>query len=401
MNIFRTLLFFPSITFSLLSAEIFPWAFLYSIVGKFRSYKKIDKKILPLIIGLLISLLYSLYLILLKDYESDFIRSIIAYLNPIFAYLAIMCCHKKELFILCKIVGKILLFFIFIGILQSVGIIKFLQPVFSFLIPRASTEALDIGGRGVTIFSSEPSRASYEIIFLYITWRYLQQKKAINKLFFDFFITLFILFILKASTGLMILIVFLLSEYRLKFVLSGLIVISVSLPLLMNTNSRAIYVMIKIFSGLSISNIFGYILSASGFRLVSIIAAYRYGILHPLGGGIGLWQISSVKALCETGIDSDSLYYFNKFGGFVPVRPTSYLSSMALDMGWMAIIIVFYLIKPLFKLISFDNALFSLIITFLFYIVVIGATGNPIPWICTAICYRVYKDRLNLCKIIE
>jgi hypothetical protein len=284
-----------------------------------------------------------------------------------------------------------------VGILQTLGVINFLEPVFKFLVPRSLTESFELGGRGVTLLSSEPARASYEILFMYITWRYLQKMSPVNKLFFDFLIVLFILFILKSSVGSIILIVFLICEYRLKFILSGLIVSIIGLPFLINMDSRAIYVMIGIFSNTSINGMFEYVLSASGFRLISLIAAYRYGILHPLGGGIGLWRTTSIESLYETDIDPSSLYYFNRLGGFVPVRPTSFLSSMVLDMGWMAIAVIWYLIKPLFKLISFDNELFSLVITFLFYMIAVGAVGNPIPWICTAICYRVYKERLNLC----
>jgi hypothetical protein len=397
MDIFRILIFFPSISFSLLSVEIFPWAVIYYIVRKIKSYRKIkiNKRVLPLIIGLLASLSYSCYMIFATDCDSDIFRSVIAYLNPILVYIAILYCSKKELFALCKMTEKILFFLVAIGILQTLGIINFLEPVFKYLVPRASTYSLELGGRGSTLFSSEPSRASYEILFIYITWRYLQQMPAIKQLLCDFFITFFILFVIKSSMGSFVCFIFLFSEYRLKFILSGLVVAIIGLPLLINSNSRAIQVIINIFSHSSISEIFGYVLSVSGFRLISIIAAYKYGILHPFGGGIGLWQTTSVEALYETNIPPFDLYYFRVRGGFVPVRPTSFLSSMVLDMGWIAIIIIFYLIKPLFKLISFDNKLFSLIITFLFYLIAVGAIGNPIPWICTAICYKVYNARIE------
>jgi hypothetical protein len=396
MNIFRTLLFFPSITFSLLASEIFPWAFLYSLIEKFRSYRKIDKKILLLAGGFLISLSYSLYLIVSNGYDSDFTRSIVAYLNPVLAYSAILYCSRKELSALCSIIGKVLCFLTVVGILQTLGAISFLEPVFKFMVPRSLTESFELGGRGVTLLSSEPARASYEILFIYITWRYLQKMTAVNKLCFDLCIVVFILFILKSSMGAITLIVFLLCEYRMKFILAGLTVAAVGGPFLIGADSRAISVMTEIFSSSSSGEIFEYVLSASGFRLISLIAAYMYGIFHPLGGGIGLWQTTSVEALYETGINPLSMYYFNSFGGFVPVRPTSFLSSIVLDMGWLAIAVIFYLIKPLFKLVSFDNELFSLVITFLFYVAAVGAIGNPIPWICAAVCYRVYKERLLL-----
>jgi hypothetical protein len=285
-----------------------------------------------------------------------------------------------------------LFFLTLIGILQTLGVINFLEPVFKFLVPRSLTESFELGGRGVTLLSSEPARASYEILFIYIAWRYIEKPTPAHKLFFDSFIVFFLLFILKSSMGSIVLIVFLVSEYRLKFILSGLMVALVGLPFLINMDSRAIHVIISIFSHTSIKGVFEYLLSVSGFRLISMIAAYRYGILHPFGGGIGLWQTTSVEALYETNINPSSIYYFNEQGGFVPVRPTSFLSSLMLDMGWMAIIVICYLIRPLFRLISVNNRLSSLIITFLFYLVATGAIGNPIPWICMAMCYRICKE---------
>jgi hypothetical protein len=332
-------------------------------------------------------------MIFATDCDSDIFRSVIAYLNPVLVYISILYCSKKEISILCRIISKILVLFIIVGILQTVGVISFLQPVISFLIPRASTESLGFGGRGVTIFSSEPSRAAYEVIFIYIAWRYIHQTSVMKQLFFDFFVVFFVLFIIRSSLGLLVLLVFLLSEYRLKFILSGLIVVLISLPLLINSNSRAIVIMISIISRSSFDEIYTFLLSASGFRLISIVAAYKYGFLHPFGGGIGLWLKTSIDALYQTGINSSNIDYFNYVSGgnFSPIRPTSYLASMVLDMGWIAILVNFYLIKPLFKFISFNNRLFSLIITFLFCMIIIGDIGSPIPWLCMALCYRVYK----------
>jgi hypothetical protein len=230
-----------------------------------------------------------------------------------------------------------------------------------------------------------------------MAWRYLQQMSAIRQLFTDFLISIFILLVIKASSGSIVLIVFLLSEYRLKFVLAGIIAAIAVFPLLLNLDNRAIGIMIQIFSHSSIEEMLKYILSVSGIRLISIIAAYNYCLSHPFGGGIGLWQKSSMDSLYQTGINPSDIAYFNynSGGSFSTVRPNSYLSSTALDMGWIGISVIFYLIKPLFKLLSPENKIFSLTCTFLFYLIVFGTVGNPIPWICMALCYRVYKNNLT------
>jgi hypothetical protein len=393
MNIFRILLFFPSITFSLLSAEIFPWAFIYSIIKKLKSYRKINiqKRVLVLVIGLFISLSYSFYVILSTSYNSDVLRSFVAYLNPILVYLIILGCSKRELSIFCNMIEKILGLFILIGIFQTIGIINFLEPIFKFIVPRSSTQSLvEMGGRGVTLLSSEPSRAAYEIIFIYATWSYINRFIKYQYIF-DFFFLIFILLIIRSSEGIVLLLIYLIAKYGIKFIFTVSVLGLFLASTLLEFQVRSVSFLYSLFIQSSFLDIYYLILNQSGFRLISLIASYRYAFFHPFGGGIGLWENTSIIALNETQINPNLMYYFE--GGYTAIRPISFLSSIALDMGVIGLFLIYYTLRPLFILLkNVKDPMFCFIVLFLFGIFFSGSIGNPVPWICMAICYKYYKN---------
>jgi hypothetical protein len=395
MKFFRILLFFPSITFSLLSAEIFPWSLFYSVIEKFKRYKKVDKRILPIFIIIFISLIYSIYVTISTNCDNDIFRSLIAYFNALFIYSVILSCSEKELYRLCKILEKVLFFFVILGILQSLGIINFLRPLFKFLTPRASSSALSeisavAGGRGITLLSAEPARAAYEVIVLYAAWIYLNAFSNKFQIIFDIIISFFIFFIFRSSEGSILLFVYLFAKYKIKFIIAAIIVIISLTPILLSFNSRAIILLYHIFTNFNLIDVYYLLLNQSGFRLISLIAAYKYAIFHPLGGGLGLWIHSSVNALYETHIDVHFVPYFSQ--GYIPIRPISFVSSIALDFGITGILLVIYLLKPLFSLLKKPkDPIFCFICLTIFAVFFSGSIGDPIPWICMAICYRIHK----------
>jgi hypothetical protein len=395
MNIFRVLLFTPSITFSLVPAEIFPWAILY-----FLARKKIVlyKELIPLIVIFIISLLYSLCIIITTNVHNDIIRSMVAYFNAIIAYLTIAHCSQREAHKIYKILEILLFFSIILGILQVLHLIDFLEPVFRLLKSRGSAGSIDKSGRGVSLLTTEPSRAATEFIFIYITWRYLKNMSYIKQLLFDFIVLCFLVLTIRSSLGLFLLFVFLVCEYKFKAIAMGVIIGIIGFSQFKNINSRAIMVIYGILSRSSIQDIFIYLLAASGQRLIISIAAYKYGFFHLFGGGIGLWRLSSIQALYETNIAPSSVEYVNYHGGgsgYFAIRATIFLPSLILDIGWIAsIIIICYLLKPLFKFLSFKHKLFPVMMAFVANLTVLGESpGNPLPWICIAICYRAYREK--------
>jgi hypothetical protein len=85
-------------------------------------------------------------------------------------------------------------------------------------------------------------------------------------------------------------------------------------------------------------------------------------------------------------------YFANKgSGGYFSIRPTSYMATIALDMGFIGVLSVLYVLKPVLALLKNRKLpIFPVTICFLFGIMVSGAAGNPVPWISMALIYRKF-----------
>jgi len=380
-----SLIFLPSITFSILQAEIFPWALLFTLLY----IKKIDKGFVFIVLLFLLSVIYGLYISEGRS-SSEAIRSLSAYMNSLLIFVFLMKADIRFVSKLYPIVKFLFYFLVILGLLQLSGLIGFLDPVFKLLIPRGSAESLaSLGNRGVTLLSSEPSRAAYEFLFIYAAFRTIFLNKK-NILYYDLFVIIFMLFVIKSGVGLFLTLIFFALAYKLRFLLLSLILIVIVFPFLNYMSGRAFSLLINIISSSSFESLYYMLLNASGFRLISIISSFLFGLFHPFGGGIGNWQESSIVALQLTGYSPDSIDYFRYAGGvWVPIRPTSYFFALVLDIGLIPAFIVFlYLLKvSKFKLLSsFVGMLF------IFYFLFIGAVGNPVPFVATALTLRYLMD---------
>jgi hypothetical protein len=128
-------------------------------------------------------------------------------------------------------------------------------------------------------------------------------------------------------------------------------------------------------------------LNESGYRLISIFAAYTYGFTHFWGVGIGNWSNGILEAINQTNIDITKIDIYKNGTEIVSTRPTSFFAAYILDFGISGLIFIYILLK------KYLNALFSniekpLFIVFLINITILGDIGNPIPWIIVALAYR-------------
>lgn len=393
----RVLLFFPSITFSLLAAEVFPWAGIYGV------YKKahIKRILFPIIIILSTISVFSFFIARINGHDTDVLRSFMAYLNPLMVFTAILSATKLERVSFYKLIKWILFFLTIIGIAQYLKIIGFLQPLFSLLIPRGTTESFG-GLRGVLLLSSEPSYAAVSYVFLYSLFRRLYIKNGINKLLVDLFVSFFILLIIKSAVGFIFLALFLLINYRLKFVLvtaiGALLVLGFLLSL--SEESRALALLVEVFQNSDVSTVYKLIFDQSGFRLISILSSYYSGFVsHPFGHGIGLWMTSSVQVMYEFGIPPSEISFFRDLfhGVFIPIRPTSYFANLMLDIGVIGSSVFFFF---LFRMVRGYKHLIDVrndtVILFLFYFFLSGTVGDPIPWLCLGLRLVYEAEKMDI-----
>lgn len=370
MNLLKYLLFVPSINFSLLpQSEIFPWAFIYGI-----KRSKVSKSIVILLFLFLISSLYGIYVTLNPTFE--IFRSILAYLNCLLIFDYIL--QKKVSFE--KEINGVFKFLIILGILQHTEVLSFLNPFFKLIIPRGSLSSLnDFGGRGVTMLATEPERAYLHLTFLYCFFR--KSKNLSVK--WDILYTIYGIIILKSLSGFIfnILVLTILNKkYAMIGVLTFFGIILASLSML-NTN-RVFVFLSQIMEENSFEELTTLLINLSGFRLISLLTAFQSAISNPFGLGVGQWKYSSLEALQSSKYNPMSIDYFRDFanGHWVSLRPTSFFSNIALDLGLFGIILILLFLIYKFQSFQLKNHIAYMLIFFL-YLFIFGAAGDPVPWI--------------------
>lgn len=343
--------------------------------------------------------LFSIYSLFLYGDLTETVRSFIAYMNVILIFLLISNSKFTNFGSLLNIFRVFFISLCVFGILQYSGFIGFLEPFLKALIPRASSDSLSEMGRGITLLSSEPSRAAYEFVFMYALYRFFFIKN--YKLIFDVLLIIFVIFCIQSVMGAFLIFFFLAIYYRLKFIVPIIVIIIFFSAYLLNFegSGRAVGVMQSMISMSSFDDLLNFILDISGFRLVSIYASFSSLSEFWFGHGIGSWRESSILALEATGMNPGDLSYFVYFGGgdWVPIRPTAIFFALLLDFGFFVFIVMYFLFYKLKKITKFSREGRNIVYLFMTYFMTMGAVGNPIPWVVLAfvISNEIYKRDSN------
>lgn len=398
-TIFALLLFFPSVTFGLLSAEIFPWAVLFSLAY----LRKITASSSFLLILLLLSTFYTSFQYALNPLivQKDILRSFFAYLNIVLIYVTILQLPQSKVNYMVMLSRRIFYGLIGLGCLQFSGLVAPLDPIFSALVPRASSTALlEMGGRGVTLLASEPARAGIELTLIYVIFR-MATRNSTRITFWDIFLPIFIALVIRSASAsaFAIFVVMILTVRSRKSLLLWLPVILLSpLAPLGMLEGRTFDLVMNIASRESAYDIMFFIANESGHRLLALYSFIKSGLTHPFGSGIGNWLTSSMQAIEESGIDYSTYRYFQVWGGgqLVPVRAPGVIPNMILDIG---IVGAFYFIYWILKITApFKTSYrdFSVIMIILFVkITMFGSLGTPVPWVITALALRWRPEESN------
>jgi hypothetical protein len=378
------MLFFPSITFKLVPAEVFPWALIFTILF----YRKISKYALVSIFIILLSALISA-LIYLE--ASETLRSTAAYFNSLLIFYTVISLDDRKRNLLAVYGGSLLFFMLFFALLQKYSLLSWLQSLFDMLMHRGKLESFS-ELRGVSGFSSEPAREAFQVVCLLMLIKCRFALKPFLMVCLELIVFIFIMFIYKSFIGLLVFVIYFgafYSRYFIKATALGMLI--VVLALLNKDNfsnfigsSRALSILFKLVEFNDFKSLFNFISDLSGFRLVSIISAYEYSVINLFGGGVGQWKATSIEALTILEVPPEAISYFDKCYGFCPVRPASYVSSLLLDLGAILTLVILF---PVFRIVLKNGEKNIKIAGYVFvvFLFLFAEPGNPLPWLVAAL----------------
>lgn len=391
------LIYLPNVTpFKMLfRSEIFPWAFFYSLRRSFT---------IPLGYGLfLIYMLISAAYILSKG-EPILVpaRALFALLNVTFIFFCILKIDDKEFAQLRKAFTWVFAVNVGLSLIQYFGFFpSFLTPVMRIFIDRFTDEPHGLG-RGVAALFAEPSYASLSIhyYFAYFMMQYRIDQKSLLGYGAILLMILFDLFIIRSVTGLVMIFVYYVSLQERKYILRGTVILIVVgllvLYLAKQTDEppRAVDFLYSVIYDQEYKDPLPFLLNESGFRVISVWAAYAYGLVNPLGSGIGGWGPASLIAMDAIGVPATEIGFFASYSGgdFDGVRPTSFVADIFLEMGWVGFVLFLIAFWRYMTNKTVFNNIFArpVLVMFYFNLFVMGTIGDPLPFIFLALAYREF-----------
>jgi hypothetical protein len=394
-RILGALIFLPNIMplKALFSAEIFPWAFLYAL-----------RKDLRLTLGYALFLGYIVVsaVVMLGSFPSVLVpaRALFALINASMIFFLLIHVDDEEYGWLVKIFHGVFLANLGLCVVQYLGLFPpFLEPIFRLFIDRFTHEIYG-GGRGVAGLFAEPSYASMAIHY-YFAFFMLSKKinpRSVQGIAAIAGIVLFDLFIIRSVTGVVMILIYLMSMQRAQYLLKAGLVVMLLLGGVIyqfgkSPNApRSVETAYDFFKYGGYQDPMPWLLEQSGFRFVSVWAAYKYGFTHPLGSGVGGWGQASIQAMDDIGIKASAMSFFATAMGseYQGVRPTSFAAGLMLETGVVGLLLFLLAFWPYLK----ERALYqdvhtrSITIFFLFNTFALGSIGDPLPFIFLALAYR-------------
>jgi hypothetical protein len=377
----------------LFSSEIFPWAFLYSLRKDLT---------ITLAYGLFVAYLLVSAGLMLGNFDSLLVpaRALFALLNASLIFFVILKAGDEEFKFLGKAFEWVFFANVIISLIQYFGLFPpFLAPFMRIFIDRFTVEAHGFG-RGVAGLFAEPSYTSMSIHYYFayfMLYRRIQHTSLLGYLSI-LGIVVFDLFIIRSVTGLIMILVYIAALQKAQNLLKGLVILVLagllvgSLARRVTELPRSIEFAYRFVEEQHYKDPIPVLLDESGFRFVSVWAAYRYGFTHPFGSGIGGWGNASIQAMDDIGIPASMIGFFASAVGaeYDGVRPTSFASGLMLETGIVGLVLFIIAFWPYIrnKKMFADSHTRPITILFLFNVFALGSIGDPLPFIFFALAYR-------------
>jgi hypothetical protein len=378
---------------ALFSAEIFPWAFLYAL--------RKDLKLTMVYVFFLVYLVVSVGMHW-GSFTSVLVpaRAFFALVNASLIFFLLIKIESDEYRMLVRIFEWVFATNVFLCLIQFLGLFpSFLEPIFRLFIDRFTHEIYG-GGRGVAGLFAEPSYASMSMHYYFAFFMLSRRINPRSQLGIAAIVGMIVfdLFIIRSVTGLVMILIYFASLQKARDLLKAGLVIVLLLGGIISQfgNSpnapRSVETAHDFIKYKNYQDPMPWILEQSGFRFVSVWAAYKYGFTHPFGSGIGKWGPASIQAMDDIGIKASAMSFFASAMGseYQGVRPTSFAAGLMLETGIVGLVLFVLAFWPFIR----EKALWqqehtrSVIIFFLFNVFALGSIGDPLPFVFLALAYR-------------
>lgn len=389
-NLFRISLFFPSINFSLIKAEIFPWPLLVTLLHPIRL--KID----DLVLLFLLFFNFSIAILLYPNFNT--VVTAASYLSPLLAYIFIKNASQTLLSRILDIIPSLFWFLTILGCAQYLGLLSIFEPIFDMLLSRGGSTVFG-AGRGVMLLSTEPSRAGVEYLFIAAVY-FMVSPSLKMRLMIIFVALVVIVFLIKSSVALLFLCLWLLFLHPVKSVAFFFILISVFVlhgAIINVENFRSMSMILGIIDSDSFYDTFIFLLQQSGFRFISVYSAYFYSLNEVFGNGVGSWVYVAADSYKMAGFQPDQISFFRYYydSSFISLKPTAFFALVALELGIPGLIVGVCYIGWQFNGCSFPLQSYQRATILIFFVSVflLGSVGNPVYWAAFALSLRYKSNR--------
>ena len=382
--------------------ETFPWATFFSV----------DRRLtLPAAYTFVMALFllsagYSLYT---YGNPISVLRSYLSLINASLIFYRIWNTDGADFLRIVKALISVLCLHLVLSLWQFSGTVPdAIMGFVQYFTPRATGEALG-QGRGVSGIYAEPAYAAYAVHYSFVFLLLLAKIHpfSFRGLALIAVLLAFDLIVTRSATDVVMLGVLLTgflnrrNIFRTSLFVAALLMTALLYARLSDDPPRSVMLLYNLFFNLNLNDPYLTVFNESGFRLISIFGGYIYGLIHPLGGGIGSWPVTSLVALELTGIEAFEIYYYLELndGFFYPTRPSAFASELFLEAGWVGFLLyvfAFFGFARFRELIRnpWGRAVFFM---FLFNFFALGTIGDPIGTAVLGLTYVYilkFKEKL-------
>lgn len=384
--------------------EIFPWALLFSLYRQM----KVSRAYLIFAVYLVVSA------VILGNLNRPILplRSLLAIFNATLVFFAMICLQDKERKWMVKALLAWLVVQVVVASLQFVDLFPaFLVSPIRFFIERFNPNAYGFG-RGVTGLFAEPSYLGLAIHyfagFLFFYKRILYN--SLGGLLLLLGLLLVNVVLVRSVTGLVFFLLMVVvmppPKQLLRLLPIGILAIFMLIVFgpMLGELPRALQFIVLLDQARQSGEAWMFLLTESGLRLVGIIGAYWYGLIHPLGSGLGNWGPASLEAMTTLGLSTTDIELLLLTSDtFEGIRPTAFAAALFLETGWIGFLLFGWAIV---RYIPWKSGLSDpffrpLLVLFLFNVFFLGSVGDPIPWAVIGLSTAMWNSEKELSSLTE